>query len=264
MSEGSFLEGPDGALWCVRLGEGAPVSVWVHGLTGTTEDLRPLAAQTAGTRVLMDLRGHGRSASPPPSAGYDHPALRRDVEAVVRATGATNAVGISTGAGAIVNLIAHAPDLLERAVLLLPASIDGPNAGDTGQHAAMADALASMSLREFADAQADADVPLFRSRPYLREIVRARTLRMGAPGLPHALRAYASGRPPVADASLLTRVGTEVLVLAHEGDPLHDAEHAHRLAGLLPRATLRMWPEPLAMYDDVDALAASIGEFLNP
>jgi pimeloyl-ACP methyl ester carboxylesterase len=259
----SLLEGPDCRLWIERLGDGVPVSVWAHGLTGSVDELRPLATHTAGTRVVMDLRGHGDSESPPESAGYDHPAMRTDVEAVADAVGATRAFGISTGAGAILNLLADRPDRFERVGLFLPASIDQPNESAAGLFPPLALQLEQMPLAQLAHQQETMDNPLFDARPYWRQLVRERTLRMNATGVPRALRAYVTGRPPVRDADLLRRVTAPVLILAHENDPVHDVVHARRLASLLPNARLEVWPETLGMYDDLDAFAALIGEFMS-
>lgn len=259
----SLVEGPDCRLWVERLGDGAPVSVWAHGLTGSTDEIRPLAAATPGTRFLMDLRGHGDSESPPESAGYDHPAMRLDVEAVADHVGATRAFGISTGAGAILNLLADRPDRFERVGLFLPASIDGPNLAARELFPPLAHDLEVMPLEALAERQATMDNPLFEARPHWRDLVRERTLRMNATGIPRALRAYATGRPPVADAAALAKVTAPVLILAHEGDPVHDVAHARRLASIFPNARLEVWPESLSMYDDIDAFARLIGSFMG-
>lgn len=259
----SLVEGPDCRLWVERFGDGVPISVWVHGLTGSIDEAVPLASRTPGTRVLMDLRGHGRSEAPPESAGYDHPVLRRDLEAVADRVGATRAFGTSTGAGAIMNLLADRPDRFERVTLFLPASIDGPNLAARVLFPPLAHDLETMSLEELAERQATMENPLFDVRPYWRDLVRERTLRMNAVGIPRALRAYAAGRPPVADAAALARVTAPVLILAQEGDPVHDVTHARRLASIFPNAHLEVWPESLAMYDDVDAFARLIGEFMG-
>jgi pimeloyl-ACP methyl ester carboxylesterase len=259
----TLLDGPDCRLWVDELGAGTPVSIWAHGLTGSTDEIRPLAAHTTGTRVLMDLRGHGASESPPEIAGYDHPAYRRDVEAVADAAGATRAFGLSTGAGAILNLLADRPDRFERVTLLLPASIDGPNLAAGELYPLLARDLETMPLEQLAERQATMDNPLFDARPYWRDLVRERTLRMNSTGVPRALRAYPTGRPPVADATALSRVTAPVLLLAQESDPVHDVVHARRLAKIFPNAELRVWSESLAMYDDIDAFARLIAAFMN-
>lgn len=259
----TWVDGPDCRLWVEVLGASDPVSVWVHGLTGSIDELRPIALHTPGTRVLLDLRGHGDSECPPVEAGYDHPAFRRDVEAVADAFDATRAFGISAGAGAIVNLLAERPDRFERVALFAPASIDGPNEAGRLLFPLLADDLEQLPLEELAERQASMDTPLYEQRPYWRELVRERTLRMNATGVPRALRGYAFGAPPVADAAALTRVTIPVLILAHEDDAIHDIAHAHRLADLLPNAQLQIWPETLAMYDDLDGFARIVGDFLG-
>jgi pimeloyl-ACP methyl ester carboxylesterase len=67
----------------------------------------------------------------------------------------------------------------------------------------------------------------------------------------------------VKDAEALRKVRAPALILSHEHDPVHDAKIARRLAELLSNATLKVWPEPLSMYDDLDAFAALIGGFLG-
>lgn len=259
----AWEDGPDCRLWTERQGTGAPISVWVHGLTGSTDELAPLATRTPGTRVLMDLRGHGGSECPPAEAGYDHPAFRRDVEAVADRVGATRAFGISAGAGALLNLLADQPDRFERVALFAPASIDGPNEAARGLFPLFADDLETVPLEELAERQARMESPLYEARPYWRELVRRRTLRMNTTGVPRALRGYAYGAPPVTDPEALRAVRAPVLLLAHADDPVHDVAHAHRLAELLPNAELRVWPETLSMYDDLDGFAALIGDFLG-
>ena len=86
---------------------------------------------------------------------------------------------------------------------------------------------------------------------------------MNAVGIPRALRAYVSGTYPVRDAEALRKVEAPALILSHEDDPIHNAAIARRLAELLPNATLKIWPEPLSMYDDLDAFAGLIGAFLG-
>jgi 3-oxoadipate enol-lactonase len=260
-----IIEGPDCGLWVEVLGEGEPVTVFAHGVTSSTAELAPLAAHAPGTRVLFDFRGHGMSESPPERAGYDHEAMSRDLELVAGRYDATQAFGISMGAGAIMSVLERTPDRFERLVFFLPASIDAVNRGSPYAFPAMAHLLETYSLEEVVRRTIDASgqAPLFARRPYWRELWRARIMRMNSTGVPRALRAYVSGTYPVRDAEALRRVEAPVLILGHEGDPIHDADVARRLAELFPNARLHLWPEPLEMYDDVEAFAAEIGAFLG-
>jgi len=260
-----MIDGPDCGLWVETEGSGEPVTVFAHGVTSSTVELEPLATRAPGTRVLFDFRGHGHSESPPESAGYDHQAMRRDLEHVADRFNATQAVGISMGAGTILSLLEDQPDRFERLVFFIPASIDAPNDGSPKVFPALAHMLETYSLEEVVARTIDApaQAPLFARRPYWRELWRERMLRMNRVGVPRALRAYVSGSYPVRDADALRRVRAPVLILAHENDPIHDAAIARRLAELLPNATLRIWPEPLAMYDDLASFQAEIAAFLS-
>lgn len=260
-----FLEGPACPLWTEFLGTGGPVTVFAHGITGSHDELRPLAAGTSGTRVLMDFRGHGYSGTPPVEDGYDHHAMAADLDTVAQATGATQVFGTSMGAGAILRLLTENPSRFERVALLLPASIDGPNPVAQEYFPPLADLLETCEINEVvARTLADpSQQPLFEKRPYWRKLVRERTLRMNGVGVPRALRAYLSGAPPVDDVALLSRVTIPVLIFAHEGDGIHDVAHARRLHSLLPASTLRVWDEPLSMFDDQPAFARLIGDFFN-
>ena len=259
-----MIEGPDCRLWVETLGSGEPITVFAHGVTSSVAELRPLAARAPGTRVLFDFRGHGHSESPPESAGYDHRAMRRDLEHVAARYGATHAFGISMGAGSILSLLEDEPERFARLVFFIPASIDAPNEGSPVVFPALAHMLETYTLEEVVARTIDApaQAPLFERRPYWRALWRDRILRMNREGIPRALRAYVSGTYPMRDATALKRVHAPALILGHEDDPIHDASVARRLADLLPNATLNLWPEPLAMYDELDAFASLIGSFL--
>lgn len=265
ISEERHIDGPDCPLFVRVLGEGDPVTVFAHGLTGSLEETHPLATRVRGTRILFDLRGHGRSGHPPADAGYDHAAMRRDVEAVADMYGATRALGISMGAGALMQIVSERSDRFERVVLFLPASIDGVNATAEALFPMEADWLETMTVHEVADRIiADNETgDLFRRRPYWRALIRERVLRMNGVGMPRALRGFIEGPPPVADPDALRAVRAPVLLLAHEGDPLHDVAVARALAGLFPDVRLHVWDETLQMYDDLESFAGLIGDFLN-
>jgi 3-oxoadipate enol-lactonase len=260
-----MIEGPDCGLWVEIEGSGAPVTVFAHGVTSSIAELEPLAARAPGTRVLFDFRGHGRSEPPPDTAGYDHAAMQRDVTHIADRFYATQAFGISMVAGALMGLLEEKPDRFERLVFFIPASIDAPNGSSPRVFRALAHMLETYSLEEVVARTIDApaQAPLFASRPYWRALWRDRIMRMNAVGIPRALRAYVSGTYPMQDAEALRKVEAPALILSHEGDPIHDARIARRLAELLPNVTLKIWPEPLSMYDDLDAFAGLIGTFLG-
>lgn len=259
-----LVQGPDCKLWVDARGEGSPVTIFAHGITSSTAEVSAFSSRTPGTRVLFDFRGHGRSEAPPEEAGYDVRAMRRDLESVAARYGATRAMGTSMGAGAILSVLADEPDRFERVVLFIPAWIFGDSHPGEQGYMRLAELLESKPLEEVADVLTSSPEyqPLFGARPHWRDLVRWRTLHMNATGVPRALRAYTKGPPPVRDEEALRRVTAPVLLLAHEGDPIHDVAVARRLAELLPDPTLRVWPQPLAMLDDLTGFARLVGEFL--
>lgn len=259
-----MIEGPDCRLWVEVRGEGEPVTVFAHGVTSSIAETAPMATRAPGARVLFDFRGHGRSESPPREAGYGHAAMRRDLETVADRFGATQVFGVSMGAGAAMNLLADRPARFERIAFFIPASIDEPNREIAHFFTSFAEMLSSEPVEVVAERLLEAPEyeHLFALRPRWRRLVRRRVLRMNATGVPRALRAFAAGDAPVADAEVLRRIPAPALVLGHEGDPIHPAAVARRLGELLPQAEVMIWPEPLAMLDHPMRFAELVGRFL--
>src|SRR5437763_4827589 len=167
-----MIDGPDCGLWVETEGSGQPVTVFAHGVTSSVAELQPLAARAPGTRVLFDFRGHGRSESPPEAAGYDHRAMRTDLAHVADRFNATQALGISMGAGAIMSLLEEQPDRFERLVFFIPASIDAPNSGSPDAYPAFAHMLETYPLEDVVSRTIDApaQTTLFAQRPYWRRL----------------------------------------------------------------------------------------------
>lgn len=260
-----LVDGPACRLYAEVQGGGEPVTVFAHGLASSSADLRALASFVPGTRVLFDFRGHGRSESPPPGAGYDHPAMREDLDAIIGRFAATRALGVSMGAGAILSLLCEEPDRLARAVVVMLPRIDDP-CPDAPGTIGFAEQIEAEPLAGIADALLALPhlQPLLTREPRWRSHIREQIMRVNVAGVPHALRAYATGRPPVADPALLEKVAIPVLVAGHEGDPNHPATVSRRLGDLLPNATVRIWEDDFAMMlDDLDAFGAMAGAFLS-
>jgi len=116
------------ALHVVEEGAGEPV-VLLHGHTldlRVWDDVAP-ALVAAGRRVIRyDLRGHGRSASPP--CGYRYGDHAADLAAVIREVGRESAhvVGLSKGGGVAVELALREPALLRSLALVGPILPDYP------------------------------------------------------------------------------------------------------------------------------------------
>ena len=260
-----LVDGPDCRLFVDAVGVGEPVTLVAHGITSSSEEIAAFVWQTPGTRILFDFRGHGRSESPPEDAGYDTAAMRRDLEFVANAYDATQVLGVSMGSSATLHLLADDPDRFERLLFFIPSRIDANTEVSRERYPALAHMLETMPLEEVADVIVNApeSQPLIAARPAWRDLMRARILRMNATGIPRALRAFAFGRPPCSDATVLKRVLAPALILAHENDPIHPADVARQLGELLPNSEVRIWPEPLAMLDDFGAFTKTIADFLG-
>ncbi len=260
-----LIDGPDCRLWVDVVGEGDPVTVVAHGITSSSEEISAFVWQTPGTRILFDFRGHGRSESPPEDAGYDTAAMRRDLSLVADRFAATQALGVSMGSSATLHLLADDPDRFTRCLFFIPSRIDTNTKVSEERYPALAHMLETMPLEEVANAilNAPESQPLIAARPAWRDLMRARVLRMNATGIPRALRAFAVGRPPCSDATVLKRVLAPTLILGHENDPIHPAEVAQQLGELLPNSEVRIWDEPLAMLDDFAAFTRTIADFLG-
>lgn len=239
------------------------MTVLAHGLAASSIDIAPMATELPGTRVLFDFRGHGRSASPPASDGYDLAAMRRDFEAIADRVHATFALGVSMGASVILSLLEDEPERFERVVLVLPAAVDRPMPG-AEWYRMLSQRIASEPLERIADdSLATDEVRRATERaPAWRDRLHGLVTRMSGPGLPHALHAVPNGPPPVRDPSSLRRVTAPVLIVGHEGDAIHEAGAARALASWFSDAIVEIAPEPLAMLDDMTSFSRRLAAFL--
>lgn len=226
-----------GGVACTVLGQGLPVTVFAHGLGGSAAETRPLASRVPGTRVLLDFRGHGRSDPLP--AGWDYDLLAEDLLAVADASGATQAVGLSVGSGALLRVLSHEPDRFERLAMVMPAAIDEARADG-----------ATISIRRLGSAIDDGDVVavtelLLAELP--AELRTRRAVRLLLARRAAALVTRPAPRPrvpdrPVADRAVLSAVTAPALVVGQDDDPLHALDLAVELAAALPDAALLALP----------------------
>ncbi len=243
-------------------GSGGPVTVAAHGLGASIAETRPLLGGVTGTRVLYEARGHG--GSPLPDEPFDYAALGRDLEQVADAHGATRALGVSMGAGALLSLLARRPERFERVVLFLPAAVDRPRTDEAVRRvAALGDALDGGDAGEV-ERLVLAELPAdLRDQPAVAAYARTRTAHLlRSPGVAVAVRALPAVTP-VPDRSRLAAVSADVLLLAQEGDPLHPAQVARDLAAVLPKARLVVFAEPGVVFRERARLRAEVSGFLN-
>jgi 3-oxoadipate enol-lactonase len=242
-------------------GEGDPVTVVGHGLTGNRTDLAVLAPFIPGTKVFFDFRGHGDSDRPAPGS-YSMDEFGNDVDNVAEAFGATRLVGVSLGGGATLRLLHRKPDRFERLVFVFPARLEDSVPVRT-KLLRLADLLEARPIPEVADivvAEEEAE-GMFTEQPAARDIRMGALLAMNADGIPHAIR-EAVDDPPLQDPEVLPRITAPALVVAQEGDPMHRAEVARELADALPNAELVVYPDRFALMKEIPSLTARIAEFL--
>jgi pimeloyl-ACP methyl ester carboxylesterase len=235
-------------------GSGPPVTVVAHGLGASIPESRALAGGIPGTRLFPQARGHG-DAPLPEQPGYGE--LADDLRAVADAHDATQALGTSMGAHALLRLLSTTPTRFERLVMFLPAAIDSP----VRRPPALAEALRSADREAVLSVvrQEVLGVPGASVDRY----VEARTdFLLASPGLPALLEALPDD-VPVPDRSVLAAVTAEVLVIGQEGDALHPASVARELAAALPRARLVVLEQPGAAFREPRLLRTLIGEHLG-
>ena len=219
-------------------GAGLPVTVFAHGLGGSSSEVRPLGTRAPGTRVLLSFRGHGESDALP--GGWDYDLLATDLLTIADHVGATCAVGLSLGAGALLRLLSAQPDRFARLTFVLPAALD----------ATRSDA-ATARLERLGAAIDRGDAPAVTAL-LLSEVPEASRVRRGAQLLVARRAEQLLRRPapaplrddrPLLDRSVLSKVLAPALVVGQAGDPLHPLDLAAELADVLPDARLLALPE---------------------
>ena len=119
------LDGTNGPLEFITTGSGLPATVFAHGLGASIETTRPFGSGVSGSRTFFHFRGHGGSAVPAAArTSVTYEALAEDLRAVADHVGATQALGVSMGAGALCTLLADSPARFRRLVFVIPAVLD--------------------------------------------------------------------------------------------------------------------------------------------
>jgi 3-oxoadipate enol-lactonase len=243
------------------VGQGEPVTVVGHGLTGSRRDFLLLAPFIPGTKVLFDFRGHGQSEAPPPGH-YTMDHFAHDVDSVASAFRASALVGVSLGGGATLRLLRSKPDRFRRLVFVLPARLERSDQARS-KLLRLAELLESRPLEEVADivvAEEEAEGS-FERFPSSKDRRREAILAMNADGIPRAIREVIDD-PPIGEGEPLRGVTCPALVVGQEGDPVHRAEVARELAAALPGGELILFEDRHAMMAEVAALTQRIAAFL--
>lgn len=247
-----------GDVACTVLGSGAPVTVFAHGLGGSAAETRPLAARVPGTRVLLDFRGHG--ASGPLPGGWDYDLLAADLLAVADASGATQAVGVSVGSGALLRVLSRDPQRFTRLAMVLPAALD-EGRGD-GATLAIRRLGSAIDARDVAavTAQLLAELPPHvRTRRAVRLLVGRRAASLVTRPAP---RPRIADRP-VHDRAVLAAVTAPALVIAQDDDALHALDLAVELTAALPDAALLALPAGGVFWTAAPRAADALADHLG-
>jgi pimeloyl-ACP methyl ester carboxylesterase len=242
-------------------GSGEPVTVFAHGLAAGIAVTRPLGSAVAGRKVFLQFRGHGRSDAPPGPWGYGD--LARDLRAIADLNGASRALGVSLGAGALTRVLAQSPERFERVVFFLPAVLDEPRPPAARERlTALLDAVESGDVSAIAEAVSGELPPAVRNNPAGWAYVRQRIDQLTRDGLARALTTLPD-QIAVRDRTALAAVTAPALVIACAGDDLHPVGVAEQLAAALPHATLHVYDKPGVLWTQRADLRGRLSSFLN-
>jgi pimeloyl-ACP methyl ester carboxylesterase len=240
-------------------GDGDPVTVFAHGLTNSCRELAPFTPSLGGTAVRFCFRGHGHSSTP--ASGYRFADLATDLDAVARTYGATNAVGTSMGAGAIMKLLEDDPDRFDRIVMLLPASLDVPFP-DPARFDAIADILERHPRDEAIERILAMTPQRYERAPWLRELDLLLWADLNTVGVARAIRGVVRD-VSISDRELLRKVSSPVLLICREGDSIHPAELGRVLHDLLPDSDLITVPSEEELLASIPTLIERVRAFLE-
>jgi len=242
-------------------GTGEPVTVFAHGLGAGIATTRPLGSAVTGRKIFFQFRGHGRSDAP--EGRWSYADLARDLRAVADLGGATRALGVSLGAGALCRLLWESPDRFERLVFVLPAVLDEPRP-DAAQRrlGELLTAVRSGDTVAVAEAVAAEVPPALRNTPSGWAYLRQRVDQLTRDGLGAGL-ASLPGQVAVRRRADLAAVRAPALVIGCAGDDLHPVAVAEQLAATLPAATLHVYDRPGLFWSHRADLRERISRFLN-
>lgn len=237
---------------------GAPALVLAHGIGSSARFVLeafggPVAA--AGLRlVAYDLRGHGGSTPVRDPTGHGFERHLEDLHAVVSATGARLAGGVSLGGHIAVGYAARRGDV-DAIVACLPAWTGRAVPGE-GPHAAVAAEVAALGVATLVERfRADTDM-----LPWLRRALVRDWSRHDAGSLEAALVALDAGLAPT-DADL-GALPVPLGVVGWPDDPGHPLDVARSWAERAPRGHL-VETNLAAMEDDLATLGRAAIEALR-
>jgi pimeloyl-ACP methyl ester carboxylesterase len=257
----STVDGPHGLLEFLTTGSGFPATVFAHGLASSIQTTRPFGSGVRGSRTFMHFRGHGASAVG--EAPWTYASLAEDLTAVADHVGATQALGVSMGAGALCSLLAATPGRFERLVLVLPAALDHPLSDDgLNRMVAMAQCVDKSDVERLSALLLEAEPVCARTRTDVKIWCQRQAVAMAGTPVSQALRALPT-QAPLVERAVLGEVSAPALVIAQVQDPLHPVWVAEQIAALLPAARLEIMGPGGLMWRHRALMRDLIGGFLS-
>ncbi len=257
----STLQGPNGSLEFITTGSGFPATVFAHGLAGSIPTTRPFGSGVGGSRTFMHFRGYGASVAV--EAPWTYAGLAEDLRAVADHVGATQALGVSMGAGALCSLLAATPLRFERLVFVMPAALDKPRTDDgLSRVVEMADCVENGDVEALTALLLEAEPASVRTRHGVKLWCRRQAAAMVGTPVSQALRALPNA-VPLTERGVLAEVTTPALVIAQEQDPAHPVLVAEQLAASLPDARLEVMAPGGLMWRHRALMRDLIGGFLS-
>jgi pimeloyl-ACP methyl ester carboxylesterase len=209
----------------------------------------------------MHLRGHGASAAV--EAPWTYAGLAEDLRTVADHVGATQALGVSMGAGALCSLLAGTPLRFERLVFVMPAVLDQPRI-DAGlsRLVEMAECVENGDIESLTALLLEAEPASMRNQHGVQLWCRRQAAAMVRTSVSEELRALPTALP-LAKRGVLAEVTAPALVIAQEQDPVHPVRVAEQLAASLPGARLEVLPPGGLMWRHRALMRDLIGGFLS-
>ncbi|MBF9134646.1 alpha/beta hydrolase [Plantactinospora sp. S1510] len=242
-------------------GDGDATTVFAHGLGTGISTTRPLGSAVAGRKIFFQFRGHGRSDAP--DGEWSYADLARDLRAIADLGGATRALGVSLGAGALCRVLWESPERFERVVFVLPAVLDEPRPDVARRRLTeLLTAIRSGDAATVAEAVAVEVPPAVRNTPAGWAYLRQRVDQLTRDGLGAGLASLAT-QVAIRQRADLAAVTAPALVIACAGDDLHPVEVAEQLAAALPAATLHVYDKPGLLWSNRADVRERISTFLN-
>jgi pimeloyl-ACP methyl ester carboxylesterase len=255
----SLLETPTGSLEFITTGSGSPATVFAHGLAGSIETTRPFGSGVRGSRTFFHFRGGSAAVETP----WRYAGLADELRAVADYVGATQALGVSMGAGALCSLLAHTPLRFERLVFVMPAVLDRPRTDDAlDRLVEMAQCVDSRDVQSLTVLLLAGEPVAMRHQPAVQLWCRRQAAAMVGTPVSRALRALPTA-VPLADGGVLAAVTAPALVIAQEEDPAHPVWVAEQLAASLPDAHLEVMAPGGIMWRHRALVRDLVGGFLS-